>query len=153
MGPSLVLYLMSFGKIILLIPALSIIVVALVIFLAVIVYTYFLTVNFFTKGEFAFKNVFDQYINLIGWVDDDIIHPIFVKLIALRSASYKSTKHPVSEFRLKFLQWLVDIFELFRYSKSILVNPSFLIFFILVLNLIYILIVISIPLRLLFLLY
>ena len=151
MGPSLVLYLMSFGKIILLIPALSIIVVALVIFLAVIVYTYFLTVNFFTKGEFAFKNVFDQYINLICWVDNDIIHPIFVKLVRL--AFPRFTEHPVSEFRLKFLRWLVDIFELFRYSKSILVNPSFLIFFILFLIIIYILIVISIPLRLLFLLY
>ena len=115
---------------------------------------YYAIIHVYTRrGGNPFKSIWLDYTNLTTYINRSILHNLKIKL--LESASSMCDYHRVyhAEIFSDILYWLAGVVKLFGNIVALMSRPPLFMLFIFTLNFIYTLLILSIPFRLVFILF
>lgn len=105
------------------------------------------------RGGNFFKSIWLDYTNLVKYINFSILSTLEIKLISWASSNCNYTKFYHTEFSVDVLFWLSGVVKLLRNVVVLMSRPLLLMLFIFTLNFVYILLILSIPSRLVFTLF
>jgi len=136
------------------IPKLSILLLMLITSFTLISCFYYAIIHVYTRrGGNPLKSIWLDYTNLTTYINRSILHNLKIKL--LESASSMCDYHRVyhAEIFSDILYWLAGVVKLFGNIVALMSRPPLFMLFIFTLNFIYTLLILSIPFRLVFILF